>query len=170
MAEIMFETFNVPALYMKPQPYLSMFSYGATSGVIVDIGDRIDVVPLDQGYVFEKGISQLKQGGKTITERMQRGMTAQGHRFFSAPEAYIARLVKERACFVAPDFDKAMQTLAQGRIQQEVGTACLTEHALRCRVLLCMIVLLPVGLALSLGVYERLSVCASLLPVARGYV
>ena len=34
MAEIMFETVGVPSLYMKQQALLSMYSYGATTGVI----------------------------------------------------------------------------------------------------------------------------------------
>ena len=63
---------------MKPQSVLSMYSYGATTGVIgsscviifeifklnsipllVDIGDRIDVVPIDQGYTIDKGLNKF---------------------------------------------------------------------------------------------------------------
>ena len=39
IAEIMFETYNVQALCIKPQPLLAMYSYGATTGVVVDIGN-----------------------------------------------------------------------------------------------------------------------------------
>lgn len=53
IAEIMFETYNVQALCMKPQPLLAMYSYGATTGVVVDIGERLDIFPLDSGYMFE---------------------------------------------------------------------------------------------------------------------
>jgi actin beta/gamma 1 len=118
MAEIMFETFNTPALYMREQPYLAMFSYGATSGIIVDVGERINVVPLEQGYVFEKGISELKHGGSTVTERMQRMMSQRGHRFFSDTEHYIARLVKERTAFIAPNFAEANKMATAGRLQE----------------------------------------------------
>lgn len=34
ICEIMFETMGVPSLYMKQQALLSMYSYGATTGVI----------------------------------------------------------------------------------------------------------------------------------------
>lgn len=60
IAEIMFETYNVQALCIKPQPLLAMYSYGATTGVVVDIGERLDIFPLDSGYMFEKGVSKLR--------------------------------------------------------------------------------------------------------------
>ena len=103
IAEIMFETFNVPALCIKPQPILAMYSYGATTGVVVDIGERLDIFPMDSGYLFEKGVSKLRYGGHVITEQMQRMMTEDGHRFFSPVESYIARcarLLGERSRFV----------------------------------------------------------------------
>lgn len=56
----MFETYNVQALCIKPQPLLAMYSYGATTGVVVDIGERLDIFPLDSGYMFEKGVSKLR--------------------------------------------------------------------------------------------------------------
>lgn len=87
MAEMMMETFNVPSFYMKNQTLMSLYSYGATSGVIVDIGDRTDIVPVDQGYVIEKGISSRSWGGAEITEQLARMMSEKGHRFFSEVES-----------------------------------------------------------------------------------
>ena len=53
LCEILFETSNVPALYLRPQPLLALYSYSASSGVVVDIGDRIDISAFDQGYAIE---------------------------------------------------------------------------------------------------------------------
>ena len=87
IAEIMLETFGVPSLYMKNQTLMSLYSYGATSGVIVDIGDRTDVIPVDQGYVIDKGSSSRTWGGAEITEQLARMMSENGHRFFSDVES-----------------------------------------------------------------------------------
>ena len=114
IAEIMFETYNVPSLYMKHQALLSMFSYGATTGVIVDIGDRMDIIPLDSGYVIDKGITSMRLGGKQVTESLTRMMTEAGHRFFSPVEAYVGRYVKERLAYVARDFDDALRQEERG--------------------------------------------------------
>lgn len=40
LAQIMFETFNVPAYYAANAPQLAMYASGRTSGVIVDIGEH----------------------------------------------------------------------------------------------------------------------------------
>eukprot|EP00039_Didymoeca_costata_P030754 m.31183 g.31183 ORF g.31183 m.31183 type:complete len:2067 (+) comp8290_c0_seq1:104-6304(+) len=119
MAEIMFETFNTPALFMKSQPLLAMYSYGVTTGVIVDIGERLDIIALEQGVLLDKGTTRLRYGGRQVTEQMQRMMSEMGHRFFSPVEHYIARLVKERVAYVAPDYGLAEQADAEGAV--EVG-------------------------------------------------
>lgn len=117
IAEIMMETFRVPAMYMKHQALLSMYSYGATTGVIVDIGDRLDIIPLDSGYIIEKGVSKMRVGGGHITESLTRMMAEEGHRFFSSVEHYIGRLVKERVAYVAPDYRESLRLEEQDKIE-----------------------------------------------------
>ena len=39
-AEIFFETFNVPALFLSMQAVLSLYATGRTTGVVLDAGDR----------------------------------------------------------------------------------------------------------------------------------
>ncbi len=108
LCEILFENMDVPAVYLKAQPLLAMYSYGTTSGVIVDIGDRTDVVAFDQGFTVERADSHLRWGGQEITDSMSRTLTESGHRFYSPVEGYIARLVKERVAFVASNFEEAL--------------------------------------------------------------
>ncbi len=52
-AEILFETFNVPALYLARSPVLGAFSLGVSTGVVVDIGASCTrVTPVYDGYVL----------------------------------------------------------------------------------------------------------------------
>lgn len=46
---VLFEHLGVQAVYMQDQAVLSMYSYHETTGVMVDIGDRMDIVPVVQG-------------------------------------------------------------------------------------------------------------------------
>src|SRR6478609_4646253 len=41
MAQIMFETFATPALCVVPQPVLSLYAGGRTTGVVVEAGDGV---------------------------------------------------------------------------------------------------------------------------------
>jgi actin-related protein len=108
LCEILLETHGVPACLFRPQPLLAMYSYSASSGIVVDIGDRIDVAAFDQGFSIDRADSHLRWGGQEITDGMARMLGELGHRFFSPVEGYIARLVKERVAFVASSFEEAI--------------------------------------------------------------
>lgn len=63
--EIMFETFNVPGLYIAVQPVLALAAGYTTTkcemtGVVVDVGDgATHIVPVADGYVIGSSISNL---------------------------------------------------------------------------------------------------------------
>jgi actin-related protein len=46
---ILFDQFGVSAVNMTHQSVLALYSYNATSGVVVDIGERMDIVPINEG-------------------------------------------------------------------------------------------------------------------------
>src|SRR5690349_23380348 len=41
MIQIMFETFNVPAVYVSPSAELSMYASGRTTGLVVEMGEGV---------------------------------------------------------------------------------------------------------------------------------
>ena len=52
MAEIMFEQFNVPAMYVAIQAVLALYSSGRTSGMVMDSGDGVThAVPIFEGEI-----------------------------------------------------------------------------------------------------------------------
>ena len=46
---VLFEHLGVQAVYMQDQAVFSMYSYHETTGIMVNIGDRMDIVPIVQG-------------------------------------------------------------------------------------------------------------------------
>jgi len=57
MTQIMFEVFNVPALYVSVQSVLALYASGRTSGVVLDSGDGVShTVPIFEGYAIPHAV------------------------------------------------------------------------------------------------------------------
>eukprot|EP00794_Sanderia_malayensis_P006119 gene6119-6823_t len=110
LLDYLFGQLNVKAAYIEDQALLSLYSYRDTTGVVVDIGDHIDVVPVLEGVVVENGVSRLPQGGQLVTESLSRILSEGGYRFFSEVELYIVRFIKEQTSFVSFDYDNDLSS------------------------------------------------------------
>lgn len=71
-AEVLFETFNVPALFVAPQAILSLYASGRTTGVVLDSGDGVShVVPVYEGFALPHAITRTDVAGRDVTDQLQ---------------------------------------------------------------------------------------------------
>ncbi|KAL8650567.1 MAG: hypothetical protein Q9210_003743 [Variospora velana] len=127
-AQLLFETFNVPAIYTSIQAVLSLYASGRTTGVVLDAGDGVShAVPVYEGFAMPNSIRRIDVAGRDVTEHMQLLFRKSGLVLHTSAEKEIVREIKEKTCYVAPDPKKEEREWIQHNGRPE---GKLAEHTL----------------------------------------
>uniref|UniRef100_A0AC35TRK5 Actin-related protein 3 n=1 Tax=Rhabditophanes sp. KR3021 TaxID=114890 RepID=A0AC35TRK5_9BILA len=113
-AEIMFETFNVPGLYIAVQAVLALaaswqtkdLSLRSLTGLVVDSGDGVThCIPVAEGYVIGSCIKHIPIAGRDITYFIQ-NLLREREQLPPEQSYEVAKAIKEKHCYVCPDIFK----------------------------------------------------------------
>jgi len=114
-AEVMFETFNVPGLYIAVQAVLALAASWTSkqvtqktlTGTVIDSGDGVThVIPVAEGYVIGSSIKHIPLAGRTISQFIQQLHRERGENIPPAQQLDIAKRIKELYSYVCPDLVK----------------------------------------------------------------
>jgi len=111
-AQIFFETFNVPALFVSMQAVLSLYASGLVTGVVLDCGDGVThAVPIYEGFSISNAIQRIDLAGRDVTDYLQLLLRKGGYNFTTSAEKEIVKIIKEKTCYVAYDPRKEEEML-----------------------------------------------------------
>ena len=114
VSEIMFETFNVPFLYLHLQAVLALLASGRTTGVVLDSGETIShVVPTFEGYAIPHATVKIPIGGRDLTNYMRKILKERGIVFNNQSESHIVQDIKETMTYVVADFQGGLKESAE---------------------------------------------------------
>eukprot|EP00128_Syssomonas_multiformis_P001658 Colp12_sorted_trinity150504_noHs@6258 len=107
MAITLFDTFNIPAIYLANQAVLSLHASGCTTGTVLGSGYGVSYsVPIYEGHALPHASTRLEFAGRDLTAYMERFLKVRD----STTTTKIARDIKETHTRVALDFEKEMAT------------------------------------------------------------
>ena len=109
-AQIMFETFNVPGIYIALQPFLSIYAVGKFNGIVVELGEDLSqFVPIFDGFESNYNYNYLDIGGKDLSNYLIKLIEETGKSFSSCYRKNVAYNIKEKACYVSYDFEEEVK-------------------------------------------------------------
>ena len=123
IAEIFFETFNVPGLYIGVQAVFALVGCSKTfedagiqmdpdqkkaieslTGVVVDSGDGVThIVPICDGFVLGSNIKHIPIAGRKITKFMEQMIRERGEKINTEDLYYATMELKEKHGYLAKD-------------------------------------------------------------------
>lgn len=104
MARLLLDQLCAAGACLVSQALLALYLYGLTSGVVVNVGDCVDIVAVAEGYLVNGpgGCARLSSvGGAQVEDDLGTHLTA--YALYSSAEKLLVRYIKETTCYVTAD-------------------------------------------------------------------
>lgn len=112
LAQILFNRFNVPGVFIANGSACSILSAGKFTGLVVDIGaDELFVVPVFDGYALPHTTLRINLAGEAVTDYLTTLLNERQDPITDTMGREIMRDLKQKKCRVALDFQRELDTL-----------------------------------------------------------
>eukprot|EP00483_Globobulimina_turgida_P002668 UN02673 len=107
MTQIMFEKFDVPALYLAVDSILALYASGRTTGTVLTSGYGItNITSIFEGYPLLHATQHLELAGQDITQFLEKLLTNKG---YYCNSANYCDVIKEKLCYITQNYDVEME-------------------------------------------------------------
>lgn len=102
-AQIMFETFNTPGMFISTTPILALYCSGRMNGIVLDCGGMTSqIASVYEGYYLPHTTPPLELGGGDLTNSLMKILNDAGHMI----KCETVNDIKKKLCYVALDFQQ----------------------------------------------------------------
>lgn len=77
LLRLLFDTFRVKGALLQHQSVAAFYSYNSDNGIVCDIGERCDIVPVSQGFVLSQAWQRAPFGGHVLKHALRQGLGPQ---------------------------------------------------------------------------------------------
>lgn len=108
--QILFDTFEIPSLYIASQPYLSLVANGRNTGMVLSVSEGSSyAVPVYESVPCKWALTSSQVTGKKITEYFIRHLNIETGINFDKPRyRHEISQIKEKYFYIAKDYDKEL--------------------------------------------------------------
>jgi len=104
-AQVWFETFETPALFVCTAAVLALYGTGRVTGLAVDCGHGVSTVAaMFDGYTIPHATQRQNLGGHHLTDLLAQMVMERGHLFATLGEKVAVQQMKHDHCFVSLDY------------------------------------------------------------------
>jgi len=115
MTEIMFESLNVPSLYISAQSVLAAYSVGKSTCMMIDCGEgSTNFAPIYEGLLCKQSVLSIPISGKMIFERLVKMLMENGQNLDSKMKREGCKLLKEKMCYIKNDYSNYNNNYGSG--------------------------------------------------------
>lgn len=104
--QIMFETFEVPSLFVAGSAVLTLYNGGRETGLVVSSGESFtDVVPIYESVVMTHAVQRLHVAGAALTDRLRTLLLESGAPAAALDKPGTVQSVKEAVWYVLQRYE-----------------------------------------------------------------
>ncbi|KAL7719712.1 actin [Entamoeba marina] len=132
LTEILFETFEIPSMYLNTTSFFSLYATNKSTGVVVDIGETVSYISLlYNGYLLQNESTSNRICGWELTMYLKRILDSRGL-YISSTNCSLDDFyyVKETMCYVAQNESDLKKYPANNSYEQLDGTLINFGHEL----------------------------------------
>lgn len=113
LIKLLLEDLNVKAVSLTNQALLTLYAHDVSTAVVVDIGDRTDVLPVVDGFIVENGVTKLPHGGQRLIHHMKHSLAEKRISLSNDIDSFVVQYIIENLAYIAGDYEKEMAIASQ---------------------------------------------------------